>query len=336
MLIATTAHWAGDVRLNRHVSYLQEAGWEAELVGYRSGHRIARLFGVARVMADIIRRRPEAVILPDPELFIFPALAGRLVGTWVVVDVHEDYGKAALARSWIPSPLKRVVSLIAGVNTKVGRVLANATVVAAPELARDGDVVVLNLARPVENENREPMADHVVYVGDLTEQRGALDMVDALPAMPNHVRMVLVGPCSPILREAIERRADLLGVGSRLEMTGQLDHAEAWATASGAIAGLSLLHPTPAYSVAVGTKVWEYMAYAIPPIVSNLPGQASVVSQVDDSLVVDSPAAVGEVVRRLATDAGFRETTISRGLHMARTQWEDSRPDRRLQEAVTP
>ena len=66
-------------------------------------------------------------------------------------------------------------------------------------------------------------------------------MVDVLGALGSHYELTLIGAINPELKDTLEERAEMLGVGEQLILTGRLDHQEAWARASGALAGLSLL-----------------------------------------------------------------------------------------------
>jgi hypothetical protein len=73
------------------------------------------------------------VILPDQDLFLLGSLAVRLTGKRPVIDIHEDYAKAAAARSWIPGYLRPIVGLLARLAVALGRWAAWRAIVAAPE-----------------------------------------------------------------------------------------------------------------------------------------------------------------------------------------------------------
>lgn len=332
--IVSTVHWEGDPRLNRHQTYLRSSGHEVALVTHRG---VGRALALARALLDIARSRSRVVILPDPELYFLGSLTARLTGSRPVVDIHEDYPRAAMARSWVPAWARGPVRLLAAGAVSLGRAAAWRVMVAAPELARPGDTVVLNVPDPATLEPLPHDGSHrLVYIGDVTVARGALTMVEALGHLDESFRLQLVGRVGPATRDQIEATASRLGVSSRLEILGQLEHGAAWALAQGALVGLSLLTAVPAYMEAVATKLWEYMAIGLPVIVTDLPGQARVVSRVDPELVCATPAAVADMARKLSADQALRASLGEESRRHAEEKWEASRPDRAIQSVMEP
>lgn len=332
--VVTTSHWEGDPRLNRHVRYLRAAGFEGELVVTTSQSKLRSLL---RGIGRIVRSDPEVILLPDPELFVFGSLAARLSGKRPVIDIHEDYPKTAAERPWIPGVLRPAVALFATLVMVLGRLLAWRVIVAAPQLARGGDILVLNIPDPGDfSVDDTPRLQQVVYVGEVFPARGTMEMVRLLAHLPEDVRLLVIGNVSPETRGEMLALVEELEVAERLELTGRLPHSESWDLASGSLAGLALLQPAPAYIGAVATKLWEYMAAGIPPVVSNLPGQAGVVEKIHPDLVCSTPEKAAEVITRLAQDPAFRDEVVARGRALVEEEWERTRPDQALQEAVAP
>ena len=334
--VVSSAHWQGDPRLNRHVAYLQAAGIEAEFVTTKSSS--GRVASAVNAVVTVMRLRSPVVILPNPELFLFGTLAARLTGKRPVIDIHEDYPKVAAARQWIPDLARPLVGWLAGLFTWLGRILAWRIVVAAPELASPGDYLVLNVPDPG---SFSPSASagssrRLVYVGDVTVARGVLEMVDTLGELDAEFELVVIGAVDDETRRLVTSKASKLGVTDRLNLAGRLPHAEAWALARESVAGLNPLRPVPAYREAVATKLWEYMAAGLPPLVSDLPGQSAVVSEIDPALVCATAKEFAEQAIRLSRDTGFREEVVTTGLEMVNRKWSEHRPDLTIQEAVTP
>jgi len=336
-LVVTSAHWPADPRLNRHVEYLRRGGWAAQLVAHHPANRAARTITSFRVIGEMARRRPEVVVLPNPELHVIGSIAARLLGIKPVLDIQEDYSRVAATREWIPTPMRPLVRVLTRAWEWLGRKLADAVVVAAPELFREGDFLVMNMPDPAEaRAQTETDPNLVVYVGDVTRARGAIEMVEVLCDLgPSH-ELLVVGRVDEPTRAEMERLAAQEGVADRLHIMGRLDHADAWERASRAVAGLCLLRPEPAYLAAVATKIFEYMAYGVPPVVSDLPGQAAAVSALHPELVCSTPEAAANVIRRLGTDLMFRKEVVERGVRLADERWEEKRPDLALQRAVEP
>lgn len=332
--IISTAHWDGDPRLNRHVQYLRRAGDDATLTTFSGYSRIA---AIARVLIAVVRSRASVVILPDPEMFLPGSLAARLTGKRPVVDIHEDYGKAAMARPWAPDLARPVVRSLANALVLAGRIVAWRVMVAAPQLSRPGDFVALNIPDPDSLDFTEhDGSKRLVYVGDLTRARGAVSMVEVLGHLDEEFELLLIGGGSETMLEEIEATARREGVADRVRLSGRLDPADAWSAARGALAGLNLLSPAPAYLDTVATKLWEYMAVGLPPIVSDLPGQSAVVSQIDENLVCDSAASAAAVAQALDRDAERRTSLAAIGRRLVEDAWEKERPDLVVQEVVRP
>jgi len=333
VFVATTGHWPGDPRLNRHIRYLEEANVTARVKSFESSSRWSRLANVIRMAVTIWRERPDAVILPDPELFVIGALVARIRGIKAVADIHEDYSRAAHGRTWIPGWLKPIIAALAKANDWLARRSAHVVVVAAPELSDADSVLVMNTPSPddftVPDEPVNPPT--VVYVGDVTEARGAFSIAELARRMPQ-VRFLVIGKTTEHLAQQM---VDIGGDG-QLELVGRLPHTQAWEAARGAVAGLSLLTPVPAYKDAVATKLWEYCAAGIPPIVSDLPGQRAFVDRIDDSLVAKDLDDAVTVITRLMEDPAWALTVSRRSRREAEKAWAESRPDLALQRAVVP
>jgi glycosyltransferase involved in cell wall biosynthesis len=87
---------------------------------------------------------------------------------------------------------------------------------------------------------------------------------------------------------------------------------------------------------AVATKLWEYMAIGLPVVVSDLPGQSRVVSQIHADLVCPTPVEAADVIRRLADDPELRRTLGEQARRLVEEKWEASRPDRVVQSLLEP
>ena len=332
--IITTVHWEGDPRLNRHVRYLEESGHHTELITFAGRGRMGALLAALRA---VLTSTASTVVLPDPDMFFLGSLAARLTGRRPVIDIHEDYTRAAAARSWIPDMLRPATGALARIAVALGRLAAWRVVVAAPELARRDDIVVRNIPDP-DSLPFVPLGDpnRLVYIGDVTLARGALDMVEVMAGLGEAFTLTLVGRIDDVTRPELEAAMAGSGTAGQIELTGRLDHSEAWRLASGALAGLNLLRPVPAYRDAVATKLWEYLAVGTPPVVSDLPGQAHLVSRLDPQLVCRSIDDAVSVITALSRDVARRRRIAESGRRLVEEAWAKNRPDLAVQGAVAP
>ena len=297
-LILTTGHHPDDGRLNRHVAVLRQEGVNTVLMAVEI-RRFLRLIAAPLVVFRSLRVvRPAAVVFPDPELFVAGPLVAKWMGVRSILDVHEDYQAVALSREWIPGVLRAGVGSVAAAMVRWGRQLASATIVAAPHLSCPGDLVVPNIPdeRVFTMFAAAERRMSVVYVGDITESRGILEMLEIIKLVPD-VELELIGPVTPGIQNLIWDQARADGTSERIAIVGRLPYDQAWERAAGAIAGLSLLLPTPAYRDSIPSKLWEYMAAGLPIIASGLPGQRAVIEESGGGVVVTSAADGAATIR---------------------------------------
>ncbi|HEY5889285.1 MAG TPA: glycosyltransferase, partial [Acidimicrobiia bacterium] len=319
---------------NRHVRYLEANGIPASLITDESGKQAGRLRRIFRCVGALWKEKPDVVILPDPELFVLGSLAARLRGVRPIIDIHENYSKAVASREWIPGWLKPLGRLLAGTNTRMARKLASEVIVAADELSFPGAVVVLNVPDPADFEVVPPDMVHptAVYVGDVTEARGALEIAELASRLPD-IEFLVIGRVGPNLAAEM---VEIAGQNSSLTLVGRKSHGEAWEMASGSIAGLSLLRPLPAYLEATATKLWEYSAAGIPPVVTNLPGQKRFVASIHPGLAGGTIDDIETILLRLCKDPEFRNGASVAAREAAVAAWESARPDQALVRVVSP
>jgi glycosyltransferase involved in cell wall biosynthesis len=243
----------------------------------RSG-RLARMtLSTIAVAAAAVRTNAALYHFHDPELLPV-GLVLRLLGKPVIYDVHEDVPRDILFKDWIPRPWRGVVSSAAAASEWLAARLLSGIVAATPVIAARfpaGRVaLVQNFARMSE------FAAHsgpsvaarraVAYVGSITKDRGAFDMVAAMGRVEKYpdVRLILAGEISPH-----SLATDLAHASGwcRVDYRGYQDRAGVQRVFSEARVGLAVLHPIRTFIDAQPTKLFEYMAAGIPVIASDFP-----------------------------------------------------------------
>lgn len=230
------------------------------------GPRLVRNLSLA---ARLWTRSLDVAVLVDPETFLAGIIASRR--TRVVFDIHENIPAQILTKRL---PFKKLVARLAQAVINAAERAGRIT------LAEPGYCDLFSADHPVfENYPRwESLPDpgdsdgSVVYIGDITEQRGALDLAEATGAAG--LDLVMVGRCSPDLAAAIEQL--VASGGGTVEMTGRLPwHAAMRRLATAAVA-VSPLRDTPNYRNSLPTKVLEYLGMGVPVVATDLPGTARV------------------------------------------------------------
>jgi glycosyltransferase involved in cell wall biosynthesis len=141
-----------------------------------------------------------------------------------------------------------------------------------------------------------PGEGYVVYVGDVTEARGVLDLAEATTGLGAELR--IVGRCDAGL-------ADRLGAFPHVAVLGRRPHPEAMEIARRAAVGVSPLHDLDNYRHSLPTKVIEYLGIGVPVVASDLPGTREAIAGRPGVVLVapgDVTALASAVAGALADD----------------------------------
>jgi glycosyltransferase involved in cell wall biosynthesis len=349
IVVATIVHDPQDARiLHREIAALLDAGHTVTYVAPFSATGslplpdgvvavdVPRAVGRRRLGPLVAARKalrrlaPDAdvVLVHDPELLlVLPPIRTGLVRVW---DVHEDTASALVAKPWLPSWLRRAAA--SGVRFLERRAERRVQLILAEESYvsrfRKPHPVVRNLPVVPAGEPVPPGDDRVVYVGSITLERGAAEMV-ALGRLLRRegVTVELVGAARDAATRTLLETAAAAGEVSWL---GPLPNDVALARVDGALAGLSLLHDLPNYRHSLPTKVVEYMARGVPVITTPLPVPRALVEDAGSGIVVpfDDIAAAAGAVRALREDPALRDRLAKGGVTAARDRldWRSEIP----------
>ncbi|RIK09262.1 MAG: glycosyl transferase, partial [Acidobacteria bacterium] len=281
-LVVTVVHHPADARIrHRQIQALLDAGWQVTYaapyddyglvrpVGVRSLTTIAlprssgrRRLGALRAARRLLRERApghDVVLLHDPELVL--ATVGLRLPP-VVWDVHEDTAAALEVREWLPRPVRRTAAV--GMRTmerwaerRMPLLLADHHYADRFRLAHPvvpNTTYVPHDPPPAAQPDREGRL-RVVYLGSVTMERGAAEMVEVdrrlRRAGQGRIVLQIIGP-------AHGRAVQVLEEASRagdLEWSGFVPNDEAVERLAGALAGLSLLHDEANFRPSMPTKV---------------------------------------------------------------------------------
>lgn len=337
VLVVTIVHRPDDARiLQRQIAMLVAEGHEVTYAAPFSAYGVARPEGIdtidlpravdrqrwtaIRIARRMLRLRAasyDVVLLHDPELLI---AARGLVHPAVVWDVHEDTAAALAMKSWIPGFLKAPAAAVIrrvehSAERRYGLLLAED----AYASRFSGSHAVVPNTTPVAPKVATSMPGRAVYVGHLTEQRGALDLIEVGRRVHAEVAVDVVGHAHPSIEGPL-RDAHAAGW---IRWHGFLPNVEALAVIDGATAGLSLLRDQANYRVSLPTKVIEYMAHGVPVVTTPLPLAATLVHEARCGVVVpfDDPAAAADAVLALHRDDAGRASMAARGHAAALRDW---------------
>jgi glycosyltransferase involved in cell wall biosynthesis len=277
-----------------------------------------RRLGALRAARAALREHApgaDLLLVHDPELLlVLPPRAKRPPTVW---DVHEDTAAALTTKAWLPAFLRPVAAggvLFAERQAERRLHLILAEHGYNARFVREHPVVpnttyVPDAVAPPSGPRR------VVYVGLISPDRGSAEMTGlGRLLVPHGITVDLVGPADAAAQAHIQ------AAGDAVRWHGFLPNEEALTVASGALAGLSMLHDEANFRHSMPTKVHEYMARGLPVITTPLPLAEDLVKNADCGFVVpfnDSKAAA-DAVLRLDADPDLRVKMGLRGHEAAR------------------
>ena len=327
--IVTSGHDVADARLHRVSAALLRAGLSVEVLGLGMATdapegvtaRVRPRPGLAgrALLAAVLpwKARGATLFVLDPDALLGARLATLLRRRPLVADVHEDYAALVMDRRWAGGAVGRIARLLVGVATFVAR-RCDLTVVAddhVPPLQAGHRLVVRNEPDPRLLPTDVVPGEHprAVYVGDVRRTRGLAAMLETLEDATKWT-LDVVGPVAGADQAWLAQRlASSPDLAARVRWHGRLTPRRSWEVASGAWVGFCLLEPTPAFLDAVPSKLYEYLAAGIVPVVSDLPRQRQLVSEAHSGVVVADPAAAAVALGAIERDPDERRRASAAG-----------------------
>jgi glycosyltransferase involved in cell wall biosynthesis len=320
----SSAHPADDARIFwKECLSLADSGYEVSLVvpeaqptrrkshsveiipvKRRSGRRGRMLMSTLAVAGVGLRRNAKVYHFHDPELIPI-GLALRLLAKRVIYDVHEDLPRIILFKDWIPRRLRHPVSRLAAALEWIAGHTLSGVVAATPTIARrfpDGrTALVQNFARPCEFavDAELPRGDRraVAYVGGLTRERCAVEMVEAIAKVERYpdIRLLIAGDMDP---PALAERLAASKGWPRVDYRGRLSREGVRRLLAEARVGLAVFHPIPMFIESQPVKIYEYMAAGLPVIAADFPRFREIVEENGCGICVPSrdPAAIAAAI----------------------------------------
>lgn len=344
----TTVHVPMDVRLQKQCRVLSDAGYDVTLLAACDSPPAGSAVPVKAIPKA--RNRPERMLVStrnayraaralkadiyhfhDPELIPVGAALKRR-GARVVYDVHEDYPAEILTKPWIEPRLRKVVSRASDIVergfSRHFDLIVTATSSIAERFPHERTVVVQNFPDVAEMAvpNGTPMAERarqVAYVGELTEVRGAYEMVQAVTAVIGPVELHVAGRMSP---PSVEDRMRELDSAGRVRFLGFQGRPAVRDLLAASRAGLVVLHPTPNHVNAQPTKLFEYMAADLPVVASDFPLWREIIGGVRSGILVNplDPDAIASAITWLLDNPDEAEAMGRRGCQavLERYNWD--------------
>lgn len=320
----SSAHPWTDNRIHyRECASLAAAGFDVTLIAVESDtsgpvdgltvvtlpkrSRVSRMiFSSITAVALAVRTRANVVHLHDPEL-VWSIPLFRLLGRKTIYDAHEDLPSQVLSKPYL-SPMRKPFILFAAKAVVALSRLSHHVVAATSKIAErypsSRTSIVHNFPPLLPSEEmaipvtqRQPK---VVYVGAISENRGAETMVDVLaaPEFPQGWRLNLAGRADSSLLQRLRDKP----AWHKVAYEGEVPSSRARELVQSSRVGLVLLHNTTAHRESLPTKMFEYFASGVPVIASDFPLWRSIVEKYQCGLLVDE-TSVNSIVDAVLTYA---------------------------------
>ena len=360
--ILSSVHLALDNRVfYREARTLADAGYNVTLIAVhdrdetKDGVHIRALPRVARSHRPLLWRKlyhmaleteADAYHIHDPELLMITPWLRRVTGRPTIYDIHEANADFIAVKDYLPTLVRRP---LAGLFRRAEPRLArgeSGLIFADDAIAVDfatfpgpratlfnfpGRDLIEHGAAAALTQRMEPI---ILYLGGLERNRGASLMIAAFAevvAQAPAARLLIVGHfMPPELEQEVRVGAAARGIGHAVTITGRVPFEHIGDHLSRAAVGWVAWQPVAKNRKNIPTKLFEYMAYGLPIVSSDLPStQPFVESGVNGLLVTaDSPAAHAAALLQLLSDPEGATTMGRAGRRLVETQynWEEMVP----------
>lgn len=353
----TTVHTVKDTRIyHKECRSLAEAGYDVKLVAVNASStesdypgleiinvrvsfnsKLSRILKANRKAYHVaMALKADCYHFHDPE-FMFHALLLKKAGFRVIFDSHEDVPKQIGHKSWIPTFLKRPVSFAyRALEHKIARRFdALITVVETIEerfkTIHDHVFLIQNFPIIDARLQREwSKREHTLcYVGDLTEVRGAKQMVDSLEYVDTALQMG-----GRFSSKELEQSLKESSAWNKVNALGFLARPQVIETYLSSKIGLVVLHPTPSYIAALPVKLLEYMSMGLAVVGSNFGMIKDIIESHDCGMLVDplDPKDIARAVQLLIDDDTAAKDMGERGRKAAMEKYSWDQEAKKLVE----
>lgn len=240
--------------------------------------RLLRPLNWYRILRIALRERADVYHFHDPELLPLGWFLHKITGKPVIYDCHEHYAELILVKEWIPFPFRRLLSnMVATIEPRIAASLSAVVGVMDTQLPIFSNLVILynfpvrSLFESPGHGTRDPR--RLIYVGELSKERGVLLMLEVMSLLRERdVQLVLVGPFYSSDTEAdVQTSIIARGLAQRVQLTGVVPHNQLHNYLMRATVGLIPVQPVSQFDRIIPTKMFEYMACALPIVASDLP-----------------------------------------------------------------
>ncbi len=332
--VVSTVHPALDHRIfHKEAISLKKAGYPLTVIAQhhkkesiegiqilplrRPGNRFFRfLFLGYKAYKLALKQRAAIYHFHDPEFLPWSVMLKARCGANIIYDIHEFVAGQILHKTWIPQFLRKPFSFLYQCFekfflSKVDVLLLAEHSYTAVYAKHKKSIVIRNYPRiPQEEHARaKPLSmkpPHLIYVGWVAKERGIFEILEATRIAAQkfpHIELTVIGRIHEDLLETINEMLGKRKLKDHVTILGHLPHPDAISKIRSANIGLCILHPIPNYLGSISTKIFEYMSYGIPIIISNFPSWKKIIEASGAGFAVDpkNPGGIAQSIDYLIT-----------------------------------
>lgn len=359
VIILSSVHQALDNRVfYREARSLAQAGYEVELIAvherdeYKDGVQIRALPRVARSRRPLLWRalarlavesRADIYHIHDPELLLVTPYLRRVTGRPTIYDIHEANADFIAVKDYIPAVIRWPLGgLFRHLEPRLaqgesGLIFADDAI--AADFAAFGKPKTTLFNYPgrdlVERggaavRSGDPDRPEILYLGGMERNRGSAlltaTFAHVLEAVP-HARLLVVGHFAPpSLEDEVRADAEARGIAHAVEITGRVPFERIGDYLRRAAVGWVTWQPYPKNQKNIPTKLFEYMAYGLPVVSSDLPSTRPFITHGENGLLVEATSAEAhaDAIIRLLQDRPLADAIgrAGRALVQSRYNWD--------------
>lgn len=365
--ILSSVHPALDNRIfYREAQSLQRAGYNVTLIAIhdkdevRNNINIIALPRLSRwkrpwlwliLFRHALAAKADLYHFHDPELLLVVPLLRLLTGSHTIYDIHESHADFISIKRYLPRVIRYPVAwlfkylepLLARFQS--GLIFADSQIADAFHDIQCPKATLFNfpalsfvnvaISEAHKDASLEPA---ILHLGSHERSRGTHLMIEAFHQVlqeMSEARLLLVGPFYPSgyeqeIRENISQRK----IESAVTITGRVSFEKVSQYLAQATLGWIALQPVAKYQKNIPTKLFEYMAYGLPVVSSDLvpiqpffqDGEFGYLVQADD------PAAHAQAILKILRQPQRALDMGGKGQELVRTTYNWGEMEKRLQE----
>lgn len=354
--ILSSVHLALDNRVfYRQARTLQRAGYDVTLIAIhdrdevKEGIRIRGLSNVPRwqrprqwwrLLRMALETDADVYQIHDPELLLVTPWLRRITGRPTIYDSHELYPEFVAVKDYIPRWLRGPLSRLTGfleprlASRESGLIFADDAIATTfghidrPKTTLfnfpERGFVDLAASNATEADRRSPL---VLYLGGMERNRGTAVMIAAFALIHQRVpeaRLLLVGHFMPPELEAEVRQNALeRGLENAITITGRVPFEQIGFYLRQAAAGWIPWQAFPKNEQNIPTKLFEYMAYGLPVVASDLPSTRPFVRHGETGFLVEASdvSAHADAIASLLQDTEMARKMGRTGQRLVRERY---------------